>query len=201
VNQYHENKNQNILNEGQPKMSQSELFARWDNPALIDVLARDIRSFEFSNQINVESFISFLTNPDVVQQFELMDIESSSINGLADFTRKVESQKRELPLLTIFNTICHSKSEKKPIAIAVFNKYIALTHKQHEQNQNIRENTVNNQQENKALAIEQIQLLKKKYEKTPQNDMPIYRAGGESTDIESMKTRPRFDIGVVEDGE
>jgi hypothetical protein len=199
VNQYHENKNINISQEDQPKVSQSELFARWNNPALIEVLARDIRSFEFSKQISVESFVSFLRNPDVLQQFELMDIESSSINGLADFARKVETQNREMPLLTIFNTICHSKSSKKPVAIAVFNKYIALTHKQHEQNQNIRENKVNNEQENKVLALEQIQLLKKKYEKTPQDEMPIYRAGGESTNIESVKTRPRFDIGVVEE--
>jgi hypothetical protein len=201
VNQYHENKNQNISQEDQPKVSQSELFARWDNPALIEVLARDIRSFEFSNQISVESFISFLKNPDVVEQFELMDIDELSIRGISDFAKKVDAQNREKPLLTVFNTICHSKSTKKPIAIAIFNKYIALTHKQHEQNQGVRESNVNSQQENKALALEQIQILKRKYAQTPQDEMPIYGAGGVPTNIESMKTRPRFDIGVLDEGE
>jgi hypothetical protein len=195
----YENKNENISPINQQFLSQNELLSRWENPALVEILGKDINSFEFSNQISVESFVSFLMNADVVGQFAKMNIDEESIQKIASFAQKVGVQNRSMPLLTVFNTLCHGKSKKKAIVIAVFNKYIALTHKQHEQQQDKRENFVNTQQENKAFALKQIEELRKKYSQTPQDEMPIYIAGIKSATIESIKTQPRFNINVIEE--
>jgi hypothetical protein len=43
--------------------------------------------------------------------------------------------------------------------------------------------------------------LRKKYTAIPETEMPIYGANGSSSNIEILKTPPRFDIGVLDEGE
>jgi hypothetical protein len=200
VNQYHKNKNQDFPSAATPRPFENDVSSFSDNSKFLEEMALDIKSYEDAEKCDIHSFVTFLNAPNVIQEFEKMDISIQSIDTLKNVCHAVILKQRPKPLLTVFNSFAHSNnSALRPRVVTIFNRYIALVHNQQDHARKVRENHVNDVNEQKSLAVAQILHLRNYYTQTPQDQMPIYRAGGESTDIESMKTQPRFDIGIVEE--